>query len=61
MNMEQTPGHLLTDCGYFLPQRLQIFGAYTIDPPYTFPISKLVKFLLAIGVEDLLWEDEAKD
>ena len=57
MNMDQTPEHLLSDCGYFLLQRLEIFGAYTVDPPYTIQICKLVKFLQLIGIESLQWED----
>ena len=60
MGMPQTAKHLLSDCGYFLLLRSQIFRAYTIDPPFTFPISKLVTFLISMGIEDLLWEDGAK-
>ena len=56
----QSPAHLLSDCGYFLPLWSQIFRAYTVDPPFTFPISKLIKFLISLDIEDLLWEDEVK-
>ena len=55
----QSPGHLLSECGYFLPLRAQIFEVYLLHPPYnTLPISKIIKFLQKSKLDELNWEDD---
>ena len=55
----QTPAHLLSECGYFLLLRAQIFEVYTLHAPYnTLPISKIIKFLQQSKLSELNWEDD---
>ena len=54
-NYLQTPAHLLSECAYFLAIRTDIFKEFIMDPPFTHPISKLNKFLLQSGLDELLY------
>ena len=54
---DQTFGHIFAECPIFFEIRAQIFGVYTLDPPFIYPKSKICQFLKETGIEELQWED----
>ena len=54
-NYLQTSEHIVSECPYFLGNRSQIFGAYVLDPPYDYPIGKVLSFLFQSGLDAFSW------
>ena len=57
--MEYLTMHALS-LGYYLAKKRasRPMWSYTLDPPFIFPQSKVVKFLLESGIMALQWEVE---
>ena len=52
-NYDQTSYHIIGECPALMGPRLDVFSLHTVEPPLSFPIETIMRFLRLVEIQAL--------